>query len=76
MPGPDEVVYDLVDVVEEGDPEGAASPRKAKVAVVTPNLKEEIAAKVTEVTERVAREMIPDIVERILREEIEKLKAR
>ena len=35
---------------------------------------DEVMQKVSEITERVAREMIPGIAERIIREEIEKLK--
>ncbi len=34
----------------------------------------EIARQVSEIAERVAREIIPDIVEKVIREEIEKLK--
>lgn len=69
MPGPDERIYDLRDVIEEGYAE-----RRTKVAVVNTGIQEEIAKRVTEVTERLAREMIPAIVERVIREEIEKLK--
>jgi uncharacterized protein YmfQ (DUF2313 family) len=65
-PVPD-LIYELVDVVEQGTqdteetiPEGAS--------------KDEVLKTVSETAERVAREMFPDIAERIIREEIEKLK--
>jgi hypothetical protein len=38
------------------------------------NLNEEILQRVTQITERIAREIIPDIAERVIREEIDKLK--
>ena len=59
-----DVVYDLVDVVEE--------PRID--AIVGGRLQDEIMKKVAEIAERVAREQFPAIAERIVREEIEKLK--
>jgi hypothetical protein len=59
-----DVVYDLVDVVEE--------PRID--AIVGGRLQDEIMKKVTEVAERVAREQFSGIAERVIREEIEKLK--
>jgi len=55
-------IHDLVDVVEEGT-RGAVPPNEAI-------LRREI----RDVTERIARQMIPGIVERVIREEIEKLK--
>ena len=61
--GPDRI-YDLVDVVE----------RRPKIALVDPGLRDEIMRKTAEVAEKVAREVIPGIAERIIREEIEKLK--
>ncbi len=73
MPG--DKVFDLVDVVEEGMPEfGDAPERKPKIALVNPNIQEEMMKKVTETTERMVREMFPAIAERIIKEEIEKLK--
>jgi hypothetical protein len=57
-------VYDLGDVVERGH---RSSPQDLK-------LDDEILKRVSEVTEKIAREMIPDIAERVIREEIEKLK--
>jgi hypothetical protein len=59
-----DVVYDLVDVVEE--------PRID--AIVGGRLQDEIMKKVAEVAERIAREQFLGIAERVIREEIEKLK--
>ena len=59
-----DVVYDLVDVVEE--------PRID--AIVGGRLQDEIMKKVAEIAERVAREQFPAIAERVIREEIENLK--
>ena len=72
---PGETIFDLVDVIEEGvGAVGADVEKKPKVAVVNLGLQDEILKRVTETAERVAREIIPDIAERIIREEIEKLK--
>jgi hypothetical protein len=59
-----DVVYDLVDVVEE--------PRID--AIVGGRLQDEIMKKVAEIAERVAREQFPGIAEKVIREEIENLK--
>jgi hypothetical protein len=59
-----EKIYDLVDVVE----------RKPKMAFVDAGLRDEIMKRAAEIAEKVAREIIPDIAERVIREEIEKLK--
>jgi hypothetical protein len=59
-----DVVYDLVDVIEE--------PRID--AIVGGRLQDEIMKKVAEVAERVAREQFSGIAERVIREEIENLK--
>ncbi|MBN2438668.1 MAG: hypothetical protein JXL20_08720 [Deltaproteobacteria bacterium] len=59
-----EKIYDLVDVVE----------RKPKMAFVDTGLHDEIMKRASEIAEKVAREVIPDIAERVIREEIEKLK--
>ena len=59
-----DIVYDLVDVVEE--------PRID--AIVGGSLQGEIMKKVAEIAERIAREQFPGIAERVIREEIEKLK--
>ncbi len=61
----DQVIYELTDVVEEGSPK----------AITVAEFNGEIMKRVAEITERIAREMVPDIAERIIREEIEKLKA-
>lgn len=58
-------IYDLVDVVEKKAP---------KLAFVDTGLRDEIMKRATEIAEKVAREMIPAIAERVIREEIEKLK--
>ncbi|HOF06088.1 MAG TPA: hypothetical protein PK175_02535 [Syntrophales bacterium] len=73
--GPGEKIFDLVDVVEEGMPDFSDLPeRKPKIALVNPNIQEEMIRKVEETTERLVREMFPSLAERIIREEIEKLK--
>jgi hypothetical protein len=59
-----EKIYDLVDVVE----------RKPKMAFVDTGLRDEIMKRAAEIAEKVAREIIPDIAERVIREEIESLK--
>ena len=59
-----EKIYDLIDVVE----------RKPKMAFVDAGLRDEIMKRAAEIAERVAHEIIPDIAERVIREEIEKLK--
>lgn len=59
-----EKIYDLIDVVE----------RKPKIAFVDAGLRDEIMKRAAEIAERVAQEIIPDIAERVIREEIEKLK--
>ncbi|MBN2538989.1 MAG: hypothetical protein JXB09_02950 [Deltaproteobacteria bacterium] len=62
----DDKIYDLVDVVEED----------TKRVFSVDTLDDEIAGIVSRVTERVAREMFPSIAEKIIREEIDKLKER
>jgi hypothetical protein len=52
-------VHDLVEIVED---------RKAV------DINDEIVKKTTEIAERIARELIPSIAERVIREEIDKLK--
>ena len=59
-----EKIYDLIDVVE----------KKPKMAFVDAGLRDEIMNRAAEIAEKVAREIIPDIAERVIREEIEKLK--
>ena len=57
-------IYDLVDVVE----------RKPRMAVVDKGLHDEIMKRSEEIAEKIAREVIPDIAERLIREEIDRLK--
>ena len=57
-------IYDLVDVVE----------KKPKMAFVDTGLHDDIMKRAAEIAEKIAREVIPDIAERVIREEIEKLK--
>ena len=71
---PGEKIYELVDVVEEVMDVAPGGERWTKVAVVNMGLQDEILNRVSETAERVAREVIPDIAERIIREEIEKLR--
>jgi uncharacterized protein YutE (UPF0331/DUF86 family) len=59
-----DVIYDLVDVIET----------KPKMAVVDTGLHDEIMRRAVEIAERIAREVVPDIAERVIREEIEKIK--
>ncbi len=61
-----EKIYDLVDVVVERKP--------PKMAFVDAGLHDEIMKRAAEIAEKVAREVIPGVAERIIREEIEKLK--
>jgi len=44
------------------------------MALVDTGLHDEIMKRAQEIAEKVAREIIPDIAERVIREEIEKLK--
>ncbi|MCK7514453.1 MAG: hypothetical protein MZV70_67525 [Desulfobacterales bacterium] len=48
--------------------------RKPKMAIVDAGLHDEIMKRAEEIAEKIAREVIPDIAERVIREEIEKLK--
>ena len=59
-----EKIYDLVDVVE----------RRPRMALVDTGLHDEIMKRSVEIAEKIAREVIPDIAERVIREEIAKLK--
>ena len=60
----DDKIYDLVDVVEEG----------TERVLSVDTLDDEIAVIVSRVAERIAREMFPSIAEKIIGEEINKLK--
>jgi hypothetical protein len=62
--GRPEKIYDLVDVVE----------RKPRMALIDTGVHDEIMNRAVEIAEKIARELIPDIAERVIREEIEKLK--
>jgi hypothetical protein len=57
-------VYDLVDTVEKG----------SGGYLNDPGLNDEITKRVSEIAERLAKEIVPEIAERIIREEINKLK--
>lgn len=57
-------IYDLVDVIEE-------TPERIPEAGT---LEPEITAVVSRIAERIAREMFPSIAEKVIREEIERLK--
>ena len=57
-------IYDLVDVIEE-------TPERIPEAGA---LEPEITAVVSRIAERIAREMFPSIAEKVIREEIERLK--
>jgi hypothetical protein len=59
-----ERIFDLVDVVE----------KKPRMAFIDTGLHQEIMKRAAEIAEKVAREVIPVIAERVIREEIEKLK--
>jgi uncharacterized protein YutE (UPF0331/DUF86 family) len=59
-----EKIHDLVDVVE----------RRPRMALVDTGLHDEIMKRAVEIAEKIAREVVPDIAERVVREEIEKLK--
>ncbi|MBN1662184.1 MAG: hypothetical protein JW943_01155 [Deltaproteobacteria bacterium] len=91
LPGPDEKIYDLVDVLQD-DVRGEEKHSAPTVggrripdlvdavdegrgnALVDAELHEEIMKHISVIAERIAREMVPDIAERVIREEIEKLK--
>jgi hypothetical protein len=59
-----EKIYDLVDVIE----------KRPRMAIVDTGLHDEIMKRAVEIAEKIAREVIPDVAERVIREEIEKLK--
>jgi len=61
---PEDRIYELEDIVEQG--KGAA--------VAGGGLNGEMAEIIAQTAEKIAREMIPGIAERVIREEIEKLK--
>ena len=53
-------IYTLVDVIEDSQ--------------TANNLNEEIIKRAAEIIERITRELVPEIAERVIKEEIEKLK--
>lgn len=61
----DEKIYDLVDVIEEV-PERVLGDQE---------FNDKIVEKVSVIAEKIARELVPEIAERVIREEIEKLKS-
>jgi hypothetical protein len=65
LPASEQMIHDLVDAVEETLP-------PAHGAMVS---KEDIMKQVAAIAEKTARELFPEIAERIIREEIAKLKA-
>jgi hypothetical protein len=83
-PSPAEKVYDLKDVVEEATapPPGEIIyeltdmvDKRPKIAFADPGLREEIIRIASEIAGQIAREIIPIVAERVIREEIDKLKA-
>jgi len=63
-PGADARIYDLTDVVEE-DKDSSIKIGEFNDVMIK---------RISQVAEKVAREVIPDIAERVIRDEIEKLK--
>ncbi|HVO66420.1 MAG TPA: hypothetical protein VMT12_08060 [Syntrophales bacterium] len=61
---PEDKIYDLVDILEKGSGEHLQDS----------NLNDAIMRRVIEITQKIAREMVPEIAERVIREEIDKLK--
>ena len=61
---PEDKVYDLVDIIEKDSGERLQDS----------NLNDEIIKRVSEITQRIAREIVPEIAEKVIREEIDKLK--
>ena len=82
-PAPGDTIYDLIEVVEEGSRRGEriydlADVITHGVSTSFPDpdyYRDEIIQRVTVITEEIAREIVPVIAERVIREAIEKLKA-
>jgi hypothetical protein len=88
-PGPQERVFDLINVIEEEDAMDRTGPLLGRtvyelVDVVSEEkppheavivTEDEIIKRVTAIAENVSRELFPAIAERIIREEIAKLKS-
>ena len=83
LPTPGDTIYDLIDAVDEGPRPGERIYDLIDVVAAGPltsfpdpdHYRDEILQRATEAVEKIAREIIPDIAERVIREEIEKLKA-
>jgi hypothetical protein len=60
----DDKIYDLVDVIEEDTDE----------ILPADTLEDESTGVVSKIAERIAREMFPSIAEKVIREEIDRLK--
>jgi hypothetical protein len=58
-----EKIYDLVDVVE----------KRPRMALVDAGLRDEIMKRASEIAEQIARDVIPSVAERVIREEAEKI---
>jgi hypothetical protein len=84
VPVPGDTIHDLVDVIACGPLSGEKIHDLVEVMAESfltsfpdPDLyRDEIMQRVKEITEKIAKEIVPDIAERVIREEIEKLKAR
>ena len=61
---PGDEVHDLVETIEKG----------SGVSLDDAGLNDEIMKRVSEISEKIAREIVPEIAERVIREEIDKLK--
>jgi hypothetical protein len=80
----EETVYVLRETAPafaDADPDGGRGPGRRIFELADPvgdplEMKQEMLAKIAEVAERVAREIIPGLAERVIRDEIEKLKRR
>jgi hypothetical protein len=64
----DEKIQELVDVIEE------SMNRTKQASTVNSIAEDRLVSEVRAVTEKMAKELIPEIAERVIREEIEKLK--
>lgn len=64
-PPPGEQIYELTDMVD----------KRPKMAFADPGLREEIIRVASDIARQIAKDVIPVIAERVIHEEIEKLKA-
>lgn len=84
---PTDKIYDLVDVIDDKNDlvvgkakevipaEGPVCEQvQSMIGGIDPELNVRIIEKVSEIVEKVAREIMPDIAERVIKEEIENLK--